>query len=126
MDTSNETSLPLSRPSRLRRLMHCLMLVVFTITSVAPSAHAYAGGPGILSGLDQGTSMGADGANEEEKRYLAFFERARTEVGAVAGKPDKYGRMPVAARQEQARESLDELLDELDDIQSAIDEDFEE
>lgn len=125
MDTSNETSLPLPRPSRFNQLLHWCMLIVFTITSLAPSAHAYAGGPGILSGLAQGTSE-TGGGNEEEERYRKFFERARAEVAAVAGKPDKYGRLPAADRQEAAREKLDDLIDELDEIQSEIDEEFED
>jgi transglutaminase-like putative cysteine protease len=124
MDTSNDTSLPLPRLSRFKQLIHGCMVIVMTITSVAPSAHAFAGGPGILSGLAQGTS--GSGGNEEEERYLKFFERARVEVAALAGKPDKYGRLPAADQQEAAREKLDDLIDELNDIQSAIDEEFEE
>jgi transglutaminase-like putative cysteine protease len=125
MDTTNETSLPLPRPGRLKLLVHGFMLTVFTITSVAPSAHAFAGGPGIFNGLDQ-VSGGSGGGDEDEERYVRFFERARAEVAAVAGKPDKYGRLPAADRQESARENLGELLDELGDIESAIEDEFDE
>jgi transglutaminase-like putative cysteine protease len=125
MDTTNETSLPLPRPGRLKLLVHGFMLIVFTITSVAPSAHAFAGGPGIFNGLDQ-VSGGSGGGDEHEERYARFFERARAEVAAVAGKPDKYGRLPAADRQEAARENLGELLDELGDIESAIEDEFDQ
>jgi transglutaminase-like putative cysteine protease len=125
MENSNENTLPAGRPNRLKLAIHWLMLIVFTVTSVAPSAHAFAGtGVGVFD--QPGGGAGVDPANDEDARYRAFFERAREEAGAVAGKADKYGRLPAAARQEEARAGLDSLIDELDSIEQAIDEEFEE
>jgi hypothetical protein len=122
MDTLNERNVAPERPRLFMRTVNAFVLIAFTITSVAPSAPAFAGGPGILSGLAIGTSAPS---SDEEARYSEFFQRAREEVGAIAGKPDKYGHLPTAAQQETARENLGDLLEELDDIEAAIEGDFE-
>lgn len=125
MDTSQQTTLPTERLGLFKRIVTHCVLVVFTITSVAPSAQAFAGGPGIMSGLQAGAGSNA-APESDEARYAAFFQRAREEVGAIAGKADKYGRLPSAARQEAASQNLGDLLDELDDIQTSIEDGFDD
>jgi hypothetical protein len=126
METSQQTTLPLERPGLFKRAVTHCMLVVFTITTVAPSAPAFANGPGFFAALQAYGGTGDAAALPDEARYARFFQRAREEIAAIAGKPDENGRLPDVARQESATTNLDDLLDDLDDIQSSIEDGFDD
>jgi transglutaminase-like putative cysteine protease len=120
--TTPDSMAALYRPSSFMRAVTQVMVIVFFTSTMAVPAQAMAQAGGLLGAITLG---GQSPVDEEEARVTRFFERARERVGRVAGKPDRYGKLPVAIAQEEARESLDDLLEELDDVEESVTAGFE-
>jgi hypothetical protein len=126
MSNVENEQIAIEKPGRVKRVLTYIMLCVFTTSSFAGPASQLAQHGGLFGAIPMSASaaMGAE-PNAEEARLLKFFETARERVGAVAGKADKFGKLPSAAAQREAKAELEDLLDEMDDVEESVKEGFD-